>query len=284
MIEQKEPLTSTWTQVGPLRMHARVATWAARAIPLPVVLVHGLVVSSRYMIPLAEQLAPHAHVYVPDLPGFGKSDHPAEPLDIAGLADALAGWMQAAGLPQAALIGNSMGCQVIADLALRYPALVARAVLVGPTADRRGRNLLEQTRRLIAAMPHEDPALLGVQLRDIWSAGLRATLSSARYLLDDHIEAKLPALQMPVLVVSGSRDPIAPPRWSAELADLLPLGQLRILPGGGHALNYSAPEPLLKLVLPFLKEEAKLRPAHDHPQLTALRTATDKGWAGYYRL
>ena len=177
-----------------------------------------------------------------------------------------------------------MGCQVIADLALRYPALVARAVLVGPTIDRRGRNLLEQTRRLIAAAPREDVSLVGVQLRDTWSAGLRETLSTAHYLLDDPIEAKLPALQMPILVVSGSRDPIAPPRWSAELAELLPHGQLRILPGGGHALNYSEPARLLELVLPFLNEHLQMRPANDHAQLAALGTATDEGWVGYHLL
>ena len=119
MNEEDQRLISRWADIGGLRMHARAATDAANAGALPVVLVHGLVVSSRYMIPLAARLAAHAHVYAPDLPGFGKSDHPERPLKIAGLADALAGWMRATGLARAALIGNSMGCQVIAELALR---------------------------------------------------------------------------------------------------------------------------------------------------------------------
>ena len=37
---------------------------------LPIVLVHGLSVSSRYMVPVARRLAPHRDVYAPDLPGF----------------------------------------------------------------------------------------------------------------------------------------------------------------------------------------------------------------------
>ncbi len=241
--------------VDGLRIHARVATGVYNGSP-PVVLVHGLVVSSRYMLPLAERLAERLPVYVPDLPGFGKSDHPARPLDIPGLAHALARWMRACGIAGATLIGNSLGCQVIADLALRHPALADRAVLIGPTIDRRGRTLLEQTRRLVAAMPYEALSLIAVQVRDMLSAGPREALSTARYALADRPEAKLPALRIPVLVVSGASDPIAPPRWAAELAQLAPRGQLYILPGG-HALNYSAPDEILAAVAPFLHLRAK---------------------------
>jgi 2-hydroxy-6-oxonona-2,4-dienedioate hydrolase len=273
MSEQDQRLGSLWAEVGGLRMHARAATDAANAAALPVVLVHGLVVSSRYMIPLAERLAGRAHVYAPDLPGFGRSDHPDRPLDIAGLADALAGWMRATDIERAALIGNSMGCQVIADMALRYPSLVARAVLVGPTTDRHGRHVLEQLRRLLAAGPYEAPGLLGVQLRDTWSAGLRETLATARYAIDDRIETKLPALTMPVLVVSGEHDSLAPPRWAAELAGLLPHGQLHILAGGGHALNYSAPDQLLEIVVPFLNQQSPTKVADDSAELFAAGAA-----------
>jgi 2-hydroxy-6-oxonona-2,4-dienedioate hydrolase len=273
MNEDDQRLGSRWVEVGGLRMHARSAIHAANAEALPVVLVHGLVVSSRYMIPLAKRLAERTHVYAPDLPGFGKSDYPDRPLNIVGLADALAGWMQVTGIPRAALIGNSMGCQVIADMALRYPALVACAVLIGPTTDRCGRNVLEQLRRLFAAAPHEAPDLLGVQLRDTWSAGLREALATARYAIEDRIEAKLPLLRIPVLVVSGEHDPLAPPRWAAELAGLLPQGQLHILAGGGHALNYSAPDQLLALVAPFLNQPPVLKVADDHTKLFAAGAA-----------
>lgn len=59
-------LESRWAVVDGRRMHARVSTTPAPAGSPMVVLVHGLVVSSRYMIPTAEKLAPHHEVYVPD--------------------------------------------------------------------------------------------------------------------------------------------------------------------------------------------------------------------------
>jgi pimeloyl-ACP methyl ester carboxylesterase len=41
-----------------------------------IVLVHGLGLSGRYMLPLAARLAADHQVFLPDLPGFGDSSHP----------------------------------------------------------------------------------------------------------------------------------------------------------------------------------------------------------------
>jgi pimeloyl-ACP methyl ester carboxylesterase len=65
------------------RYSVRASVWR-----LPVVLVHGLGLSGRYMLPTAEHLAPHFPVYVPDLPGFGDSEKPAQTLDVPALAEA----------------------------------------------------------------------------------------------------------------------------------------------------------------------------------------------------
>src|SRR3982751_3131372 len=106
-----------------------------------VILVHGMVISSRYMVPTAERLAPLCDVYAVDLPGYGKSAKPARVLSLAELADALAAWMKAAGLEKAHLVGNSFGCQIIVEFALRHPARVNRIVLQGPTVDPEARSL-----------------------------------------------------------------------------------------------------------------------------------------------
>jgi pimeloyl-ACP methyl ester carboxylesterase len=94
------------------------------------------------MMPVARELSRNSIVYVPDQPGFGGSGHPEQVLDMAGLADALAGWMRAAGLPRAASLGNSQGCQIIVRLAARHPALVDKAVLQGPTCPSQGARLV----------------------------------------------------------------------------------------------------------------------------------------------
>jgi pimeloyl-ACP methyl ester carboxylesterase len=125
---------SLWTRVDGRRFHARhVGPEVATASP--VVCVHGVGVSSRYMVATMAELASTFDVYAIDLPGFGLTDRPPEVLDVVGLADALAGWIQAAGVGRPALLANSVGCQIAVDCALRYPDRVSRMVLVGPTID-----------------------------------------------------------------------------------------------------------------------------------------------------
>src|SRR4051812_8359907 len=87
-----------WSTVHGLRTYGRAYRHGHE--PPPVVLVHGVGVSGRYMLPTARELAPHHPVFVPDLPGFGRSEKPPHIYNVAELADALAGWMQGLGLAQ----------------------------------------------------------------------------------------------------------------------------------------------------------------------------------------
>ncbi len=208
--------------------------------------------SSRYMMPLARHLASEFRVYAPDLPGFGLSEKPGRVLDVRGLSDALAAWMQTVGLRSAALVGNSMGCQVIVELALCHPELVKRVVLQGPTMDPRARNAPQQIWRLLLDTPRESPSLLPIELRAFLAAGAGRSWRTFRYALKDPVEEKLPEVRVPALVVSGSRDPISPRRWAEEVARLLPQGRLVVVLGAAHAANYSAPAEFAHAVRAFL--------------------------------
>jgi len=235
-------------------MHARVSEGPTTEGSPTVVLVHGLVVSGRYMLPTLELLAPAFRVYSPDLPGFGKSEKPPRVLDVAGLSDALAAWMGTVGLGSAALVGNSLGCQIVADLAARRPELVERAVLQGPTMDPRARFLPRLAARFLFDAPREPLSLLPIELRDYWAAGTRRGWRTLRHALIDRIEEKLPRVRAPALVVRGSRDPICPQRWAEEVSELLPQGRLAVVPGAAHTLNFAAPAGFAGLIREFLQE------------------------------
>lgn len=149
------------------------------AVRPPVVLVHGLGLSGRYMLPTARQLAPHFPVYVPDLPGFGDSAKPTKTLDVPGLADALAAWIRALGLAPVVLLGNSFGCQVIADLGARHPELVARAVLQGPTAPPEERSGFWQFVRWRQNQPFNPDSLSPITWDDYRKCGYRRVLQTS---------------------------------------------------------------------------------------------------------
>src|SRR5438067_2340038 len=59
-------LQSSWTLVDGRLMHARVFVHKPRSEFPAAVLVHGLGVSSHYMVPTATRLAPSCSVYAPD--------------------------------------------------------------------------------------------------------------------------------------------------------------------------------------------------------------------------
>src|SRR4029078_4705477 len=94
-------------------------------------LVHGFGVSGAYMLPLARALAALGFTaFVPDLPGQGKSTQLRGQVSVGQLAAALGSWVEAEGLGRPAFVANSMGCQVVTELAARRAALVGAIVLV----------------------------------------------------------------------------------------------------------------------------------------------------------
>ncbi len=249
-------LVSTWTPVHGLRLHARVSVGSLPPSTPTIVLVHGVAVSSRYLLPLAERLAPHARVYVPDLPGYGLSDRPpGRNLTVTELADAFLAWMNRIGLERPHLFGNSFGCQVIADLSARHPDRVGRLVLQGPTMDPQARSAWQQALRWLAVTPFERYSAGLVLLRDIWDLGPRRAVDMIRIALNDPIEQKLSRIVAQTLVVRGARDAIVPRRWSEEAAQLLPNGRLVVIDRAAHIINYSQPAWLVHVVLPFLTDD-----------------------------
>jgi pimeloyl-ACP methyl ester carboxylesterase len=213
-------------------------------------------------MPLAAQLARHHRVHVVDLPGFGLTGEPGRVLDVAEHADHLAAWLELAGLPPVVVLGNSFGCQVAVDLAVRHPDRVGGLVLVGPTVDPSARTASRQILRWLRDTAREDPLQLPILLRDVRDAGPHRVARTLAHALRDPIERKLPLVSVPTLVTRGSREPIVPMAWAKAATGLLPLGELAVVPGP-HNANYGAAGHLAELVLAFVRHRvvAKEGPA-----------------------
>lgn len=246
-------LREVWKRVGSYRVFARVGDTVRRNDSPPVVLVHGWGMSSAYWVPAAERLASDFAVYVPDLPGHGRSDTPLKPFSIRFLARVLFRWMNAMGLVRVALMGHSMGCQIAAEAALQDPARVDRLVLIGLASDPQGRTVTDQIRRLVGGSVYERPALGRHSARDLLRVG-RRLVPEFRFMMDDRVEEKLPKIAQPVLLVRGEKDRIAPQRWIDEAAQLLPNGRVTVIPRWGHAVQFSAPGETVAAIRPFLRE------------------------------
>ena len=243
---------SRWTPVRGVALHDRMTMARPGRRALPVVLVHGLAVSHRYLMPLAAGLAAAYPVRVVDLPGFGLSGDPGRTLRLAELADWLADWLTTTGVAPVALGGNSFGCQVAVETAVRHPELVRCLALVGPTMDPAARTAVRQIGRWVANLRHEDPFQAGIIARDLIDAGPGRAARTFRIALRDPIEEKLAAVAVPTLVTRGGFEPVVPETWAARAAQLLPRGELAVVPAAPHNSNYTAADRLAPVVLGFL--------------------------------
>jgi pimeloyl-ACP methyl ester carboxylesterase len=130
---------------------------------------------------------------------------------------------------------------------------------VGPTVDPARRAARHQLFGALRASAREPFSLLALAARDDWSAGRRVLLSTARAVLADRIEDRLPWIEQPTLVVYGDRDSFVSRAWAERVATLLPRGRLRIVPREPHAVHYTQPELVAGLVRELLSEEEPQR-------------------------
>jgi pimeloyl-ACP methyl ester carboxylesterase len=247
-------LERTRLRVGEWEMHAVHLGRAAGEHRLPIVLVHGWGVAGRYLLPMGQCLASSFAVHVPDLPGHGLSSKPRRALALSELSDALGAWMEAHDLGRSLLVGQSFGCQIVSDLATRYPERARGVVLIGPTVDARARTLPRQMARLAFAGLWERASLLWIVVDDYRRMGIRRLREELQEMFADAPERRLPRVQAPGLVIRGARDAIAPLAWAQHVAKLLGDARVATIPGGSHAIQVSAPEAVAAEIRRFARE------------------------------
>ncbi len=104
----------------------------------PIVLLHGLTATRRYVVMGAQSLQRSGHQVVAyDARGHGRSSPAPDPADYGyeRLAEDLEAVLDALEVPRAVLAGASMGGQTAARFALGHPDRVAGLVLITPAFD-----------------------------------------------------------------------------------------------------------------------------------------------------
>ncbi|HYN94653.1 MAG TPA: alpha/beta fold hydrolase [Pilimelia sp.] len=241
---------SSWVDVAGLATHCRVST-AARA-GVPVVLVHGLAVSHRYLMPTAVALAARHPVYVPDLPGFGLTGKPRRAYSVAEHARHLDGWLAALGLTGVCALGHSFGAEVVAALAAAYPNRVSALVLGGPTSDPAARSRRAQVARFVWNLAGEDPRQARILARDVRDAGPRRVWATVGHSVRNAIERDVAAAGVPTLVFGGARDRVSPLPWRRRLAAEVAGGAQVSVPGAAHNAATTAGPQVADAVTGFL--------------------------------
>ncbi|MGD0097529.1 MAG: alpha/beta fold hydrolase [Terracidiphilus sp.] len=215
-----------------------------------VVLVHGLGGEAEDWRKLAPYLVRAGfRVYIPDLPGYGRSEWPAGfSYSIHDEAEAVVGFLDALELKQVDLGGWSMGGWIVQVVAARRPERVRRLMLFDsagiyerPNWDTRlftpeSVGELDQLETLLTPNPTKIPGFVGrdiVRLSDEHAWVIRRAVASM-LTGQDATDNLLPGLRMPVLIVWGKEDKITPLDQAEKIHQLVPQSQLEVFAGCGH--------------------------------------------------
>jgi len=221
-----------------------------RTDEVPMVHVHGFGISGSYLMPTARLLADTARQVVPDLPGYGRSQRPPKPLTIPQLADALVLILDAMRIERAILIGNSMGCPIIAEVCHHYPDRVAGVVLVAPAGGIQNRPLRRAVGQLAVDGVRESPRMARVAVPDYVKFGPINALKLFAALTRYPSLERLLEMDVRALAVLGSKDPLMPTRErvlevAAEMPDNV---TVVVITGAAPAVNFSHPGELAHVI------------------------------------
>ena len=230
-----------------------------------VVLIHGLGGRADDWNNLAPYLARAGYrVYLPDLPGYGRSEQPVDfSYSIPDQAATVVAFFDALGLKQVDLGGWSMGGWIVQRVAIAHPERVRRLILFDSAGlyEKPNWNTALFTPRtpqeldeLDALLMPQPPRVPGFVARDILRvvAGNAWVIHRAMASMltgEDVTDTLLPELKMPVLIVWGAEDRITPLDEGEKMHSLVRQSQLVIIQGCGHlAPRQCAPQAGPKVV------------------------------------
>lgn len=246
----------------------------------PVVLIGGLGADTFLWFRQVPVLSEHFRVIVFDNRGAGESDKPDEPYSIPMLADDTAGLMEALDIDRAHVIGASLGGLIAQELALSYPSIVDRLVLVCTTFGGRGgvRPSLSSMLRILPALwrtgnPEVDiRRSFGVFTSKRWReahadivdryVAWRVAHPQPRYAFRRQRGAlkgfttadRVANIAAPTLIVQGDSDRVVPVANAHLLAERIPNTRLVVLEDSGHACCIDHAEAFNKAVTDFLRK------------------------------
>jgi pimeloyl-ACP methyl ester carboxylesterase len=246
----------------------------------PVVLLHGLGGDGSRWAPNIEPLAKDFHVFALDQIGFGESDKPLANYHTGMLAEFLVGFLKAAGLPKASLVGNSMGAGVALYTAAKFPQMVDRIVLAdgggfrspsgrpaAATPEALHRRQIQnsvtrdETREFFRILFHDKSLVTDKMVDDQLALRLRAAFTITKVQeagekgLGSLTEADVRAVKAPTLIVWGKYDELADPAGADRLEAAIPGSKKVIVDNCGHMPQLEKAAEFNALVREFLLQQ-----------------------------
>jgi pimeloyl-ACP methyl ester carboxylesterase len=236
----------------------------------PLIVLHGAYMNIPTMGAIIPQLARTHKVYALELQGHGRTTDIDRPITYQNLADDVAAFMDAVGVPKADVFGYSMGAGAGLQLAIRHPAKVNKLVAASVAYDLKGWQpaftamIPTMTVEMIVGMPFAADYRKLAPNPDGFPELARKLIALEKEPMS--WEEQVKTIKTPVLVIAGDAD-VMTLEHSVALFRLLgggmmgdmgkPLSpsRLAILPATSHTAVITQSDLLHALIDPFLKGE-----------------------------
>lgn len=268
-------------------LHGHRAVYRVAGSGPTVVLIHGMINSSRHWEAVAGRLAEHHTVLAPDLIGHGDAATPRGDYSLGAHAASIRDLLTTIGVERATIVGHSLGGGVAMQFFYQFPQRTERLALISSgglgqevSPLLRGAALPGSATLLrVASRPRLVGSLAGAggwlrsrgrgggiylqavarALGPLQDAGSRrAFLETLRAVIDvqgQRVSARdrLYLLgEMPTLIVWGERDRTIPVQHGIEAAEAIPNCRFETLPRAAHFPNLEDPEGLAAVLGDFL--------------------------------
>lgn len=255
----------------------------------PVLFVHGLGGSWPNWLEQLPVVSESRRAIAFDLPGFGASPVPSTRISIEGYAAITLELMDKLGIYSAPIVGNSMGGEITAELALSAPQRTERIVLVSPAgistvalANRLGviklaypvvnivtslvsananhlarrRIVRERAMATVATQPQRiAPEFAAEQMRGMGKPGFMPALEGI-VTHSRTLSSRLHAISCPTLILWGADDPLVPVRDAAAYAKGIPHARKVVWEDTGHVAMFERAADFNALLEDFLSEDS----------------------------
>ena len=260
----------------------------------PLLLIHGLMTSSYSWRYLLRPLAKHFRLYIPDLPGAGKSSKIlGRSYDPKNLALWISEFQAACNITGCPIIGNSLGGYLSMQLALRDPRAMSKLINIhSPAFATIKLRLLHfflrffGLRKIISAIIKKNPEKWAHQNVHYYDETIKSFEEASEYgrplrdstgvetFLAYLYEAMAPGpmtqfvrtlkgfqkarldFPVPLLLIYARADPMVPPEIGEKLFRLIQSAKLIWLEESSHFAHVDSCDALIEPILDFLKDEA----------------------------
>jgi pimeloyl-ACP methyl ester carboxylesterase len=256
---RKQPLDVE--QIGAVEL-----SYNERGSGRPVIVLHGGA-GPISVVPWAELLARTrpARVITPTHPGFAGTPRPDALSSLGGLAQVYSAFLDSLNVEGVTVVGNSVGGQIAAELALLGRGRVAGLAIVDgtgievpghPVAD-----AFSMPREELLRRSYHDPVRFAIDPSKLPPPALAAMAANFAALKvystspkDRPLLPRLAGIQVPTTVLWGDSDRIADSDYGRAYAQAIPGASFHLMKDTGHVPQIETPEQLADLVWAFVKE------------------------------